>query len=184
MSISELNDFSMSNWSKIQWFFYNFFIFTNFNNFSWNSMIFPWSWNRSEFQWFFKTCENPDLATGHQVWNNAENRADPGDWSVAVSWWGKCFIPGAVWSFFPCALRSFCSFSMKGWSWGMIRSDLHGFCGPMKTLTNVINLPCMTYDNFQLLVTQKFFMSFSPCVLKFMRDRPTPHGCLRTVSQN
>ena len=61
MSISEFNDhdFSMSHWSKIQWFFHDFFIFTNFKNFSWNSMIFPWSWNRSEFQWFFKSCGNP-----------------------------------------------------------------------------------------------------------------------------
>ena len=55
MSISEFNDFSMSNWSKIQWSFYNFLIFTNFKNFSWNSMIFPWSWKRSKFQWFFKS---------------------------------------------------------------------------------------------------------------------------------
>ena len=61
MSISEFNDFSMSNWSKIQWFFHHFLIFTNFKNFSWNSMIFPWSWNRSEFQWFFKSCGNPVL---------------------------------------------------------------------------------------------------------------------------
>ena len=59
MSISEFNDFSMSNWSKIQWFFHDFFIFANFKNFSWNSMIFPWSWNRSEFQWFIKSCGNP-----------------------------------------------------------------------------------------------------------------------------
>ena len=62
MSVSEFNDFSMSNWSKIQWFFYDFFILTNFKNFSSNSMIFPWSWNRSEFQWFFKSCGNPDAA--------------------------------------------------------------------------------------------------------------------------
>ena len=60
MSISEVTDFSMSHWSQIQWFFHDFFIFTDFKNFSWNSMIFPWSWNRSEFQWFFKSCENPD----------------------------------------------------------------------------------------------------------------------------
>ena len=59
MSISEFNDFSMSKWSEIQWFFHDFFIFTNFKHFSWNSMIFPWSWNRSEFQWFFKSCGNP-----------------------------------------------------------------------------------------------------------------------------
>ena len=63
MSISEFHDFSMSNWSKIQWFFHDFFIFTNFKNFSWNSMIFPWSWNRSEFQWIFKSCGNP----GHDI---------------------------------------------------------------------------------------------------------------------
>ena len=30
------------------------FIFTNFKTFSWNSMIFSWSWNRSEFHRFFK----------------------------------------------------------------------------------------------------------------------------------
>ena len=59
MSISEFNDFSMSNWPKIQWFFHDFFIFTNFKNFLWNLMIFPWSWKRSEFQWFFKSCGNP-----------------------------------------------------------------------------------------------------------------------------
>ena len=61
MSISEFNDFSMNNWSKIQWFFHDFLIFTNFKNFSCNSMIFPWSWNRSEFQWFFKSCGNPAI---------------------------------------------------------------------------------------------------------------------------
>ena len=55
----KFNDFSMSNWFKIQWFFHDFFNFTNFKNFSWNSMTFPWSWNRSEFQWFFKSCGNP-----------------------------------------------------------------------------------------------------------------------------
>ena len=109
---------------RIKWFFHeqliqnpmifnDFFIFTNFNNFLWNSMIFPWSWNRSEFQWFFKTCGNPDLATGHQDWNNAGNRADPGDWSVAVSCWDKGFIPGALWSFFHVPFGP-CSFSMKG----------------------------------------------------------------------
>ena len=59
MSISAFNYFSMSKLFKIQWFFHDFFIFTNFKNFSWNSMIFPWSWNRSEFQWFFKSCGNP-----------------------------------------------------------------------------------------------------------------------------
>ena len=53
--------FFMSNWSKIQWSFHDFLIFTNFKNFSWNSMIFPWSWKRSEFQWFFKSCGNPEL---------------------------------------------------------------------------------------------------------------------------
>ena len=58
-SISEFNDFSMSDWSKIQWIFHDFVILTNFKNFSWNSMIFQWSWNRSEFQWFFKSCGNP-----------------------------------------------------------------------------------------------------------------------------
>ena len=52
MSISEFNDFSMSNWSIIQWFFHDFLISTNFKTFSCYSMIFPWSWNRSEFQWF------------------------------------------------------------------------------------------------------------------------------------
>ena len=54
------NDFSMSDWSKIHWIFHDFCIFTNF---SWNSMIFPWSWNRSEFQWFFKSCGNPAFDT-------------------------------------------------------------------------------------------------------------------------
>ena len=68
MSVSEFNDFSMSNWSKIQWFFHDFFIFTNFKNFSSNSMIFPWSWNRSEFQWFFKSCGNPDTESGSWWW--------------------------------------------------------------------------------------------------------------------
>ena len=58
-SISEFNDFCMSDWSKIQWYFHDFFILTNFKNFSWNSMIFPWSGKRSEFQWFFKSCGNP-----------------------------------------------------------------------------------------------------------------------------
>ena len=64
MFISEFNDFSMSNWCKIQWFFRDVFIFTNSKNFSWNSMIFPWSWKTSEFQWFFKSCGNP----GKQWW--------------------------------------------------------------------------------------------------------------------
>ena len=59
-SISEFNDFSMSDWSKIQWFFHDSVILTNFKNFSWNSMIFQWSWSRPEFQWFFKSCGNPD----------------------------------------------------------------------------------------------------------------------------
>ena len=58
-SISEFNYFSMSDWSKIQWFFHDFVILSNFKNFSWNSMIFQWSWSRSEFQWFFKSCGNP-----------------------------------------------------------------------------------------------------------------------------
>ena len=61
--MSEFNDFSMSNWSKIPWFFYDFLIFTNFKNLSCNSMIFPWSWNRYEFQWFFKSCGNPEPYT-------------------------------------------------------------------------------------------------------------------------
>ena len=80
MSISEFNDFSMSNWSKIQWVFHDFFIFTNFKNISWNSMIFPWSWNRSEFQWFFKSCGNPVNPSG---WKSALGfRAAP----VLQSW--------------------------------------------------------------------------------------------------
>ena len=54
----KFNDFSMI-----------FFIFTNFKNFSWNSMIFPWSWNRSEFQWFFKSCGNPELT---EAWTKCQ----------------------------------------------------------------------------------------------------------------
>ena len=66
---------SMSNWSKIQWFFHDFFIFTIFKNFSSNSMIFPWSWNRSEFQWFFESCGNPELGAVRQqaiTWANID----------------------------------------------------------------------------------------------------------------
>ena len=57
MSISEFNDFSMSNWSKIQWFFHDFVhfykfqeLFMKFNDFSmilkhiWISMIFQELW--------------------------------------------------------------------------------------------------------------------------------------------
>ena len=67
--------FFMSNWSNIQWFFHDFFIFTNFKSFSWNSMIFPWSWNRSEFQWFFKSCRSPGndmVLSGNITWNSAD----------------------------------------------------------------------------------------------------------------
>ena len=52
----------MSHRSKMQWFFHDFFMFTNFKKFAWNSMIFPWSWNKSELQWFFKSCGNPVIA--------------------------------------------------------------------------------------------------------------------------
>ena len=58
----------MSNWFKIQWFFHDVFSFTNFKNFSWNSMIFPWSWNRSEIQWFFKSCGNPVMVPKRLIW--------------------------------------------------------------------------------------------------------------------
>ena len=39
--------------------------FANFKRFSWNSMIFPWSPNRSEFEWFFKGCGNPVPSHGY-----------------------------------------------------------------------------------------------------------------------
>ena len=90
MSISEFNDFSMSNRSKIQWFFNDIFHFTNFNNFSWNSMIFPRSWNRSKFQWFFKSCGNPAHTSGKTLyWNRtlvyyhiSQVQFPYSDWSV------------------------------------------------------------------------------------------------------
>ena len=41
MSIPEFNDFSMSDWSNIQWFFPDFLFSTNFKSFSWILMIFP-----------------------------------------------------------------------------------------------------------------------------------------------
>ena len=44
-----------------------FSFFTNFKNVSSNSMIFPWSWNRSEFQWFFKSCGNRLRAAWSQL---------------------------------------------------------------------------------------------------------------------
>ena len=34
-------------------------LFMKFNDF------FAWSWNRSEFQWFCKSCGNPDIVTSH-----------------------------------------------------------------------------------------------------------------------
>ena len=49
---------------------------------------------------------------------------------------------------------------------GLIRSYLHGSCGPMKTLPNVINLPCRIHDNFQGLVKQKVLRSFWPMGFK------------------
>ena len=61
--------------------FNDFSIFTNFKNFSWNSMIFPWSCNRSEFQWFFKSCGNPDLNQGDlHLWSKFGDPSFNGWW--------------------------------------------------------------------------------------------------------
>ena len=78
-SISEFNDFSMSDWSKIQWCFHDFVILTNFKKFSWNSMIFQWSWSRSEFQWFFKSCGNPEDVVGASATGDASTTSE---WST------------------------------------------------------------------------------------------------------
>ena len=40
MSISEFSEFSMNEWTEIQYFFMISFIFTNFKSFFYNSMIF------------------------------------------------------------------------------------------------------------------------------------------------
>ena len=67
---NHIKHIDLSNWSML-WLFQNPMIFsrvtdskfddfsTNFKNFSQNSMIFLWSWNKSEFRWFFKSCRNP-----------------------------------------------------------------------------------------------------------------------------
>ena len=49
-----LNSNSMTPWKTNPNF--NFSIAANFTYFSWNSTIFPWSWRRSKFQRFLKSC--------------------------------------------------------------------------------------------------------------------------------
>ena len=96
MSISEFNDFSMSNWFKIQWFFhfYKFQeLFMKFNDFSmilkqiWISMIFqelwePWDCNSHKntihYRYFLVTFRRPD---------NIYSISDPWGWDIEYLWW-------------------------------------------------------------------------------------------------
>ena len=71
-SISEFNDFSMSDWPKIQWIFHDFVILTNFKNFSWNSMILKQIRISMIFQELWEPCTDIlilALAPQGLIWN-------------------------------------------------------------------------------------------------------------------
>ena len=155
--------FSMSNWSEIQWFFHDFFIFTNFKNLSWNSMIFPWSWNRSEFQWFFKSCGNPESYMLHIIKHSLtfvvqclESRTiqatkgfDPGHLNLMgtlLLTWISNHRPNKMWDEIPYPFPNFNDCTVEVWEW--ISNFIPHF------IMDVINYPCLRYHPDTLSCSQ------------------------------
>ena len=103
LSISEFNDFSMSNWAKIQWFFHDFFHFYKFQELFMKFNVFSMIWKKIWISMIFQELWEPcyiSFALTHQSKNKDEMFTH---WSEGgrVSW--RCNrrvdkSPGCTWS--------------------------------------------------------------------------------------